>query len=107
MLNWKDLNQRIKTNIMLDEDEGLRSLLSQLSSLTVNSDITRVCDECCLPLAVYGYNPVFDSGEDDTFVIRELCDFCYLNIYGEEQYYMDKTLDSDKDFVIQKAKGAD
>lgn len=68
---------------MLDEDE-LENTLTELSSFAIYSETNLVCEECCVPLANYGYNSILVPNENDKFITRELCDLCKANIFGED-----------------------
>lgn len=69
---------------MCDKDEDLENVRAELSSFATDSDTNSRCDECCLPLADYGYNPILIAGENDNSIFRELCDLHTAEFFGED-----------------------
>lgn len=50
-------------------------------SIDRNLKIQFVCDECCLPLSLYGENIILQT-EDDRFVTHMLCDLHLKELFG-------------------------
>jgi hypothetical protein len=53
------------------------------SNLVVTLKIKWVCDECCMPLSLYGENMILTL-EGDIFITRMLCDLHAFEFFGEE-----------------------
>lgn len=84
---------------MLDED-NLEDALIKLSLFAIYWETNSVCEECCVPLADYGYNSILVSGENDKFIFRELCDLCKANIFGED--FSDNTSEYENIITIKR-----
>lgn len=58
---------------MLKEND-IEDELSKINLFDLESDVSSVCDECCRPLAIYGFNQRLMCGENNEFIYNEFCD---------------------------------
>lgn len=52
---------------MLDETEYAEEALLKFNFLRTKHCFNHFCDECCLPFADYGYNPILTLNMNDAF----------------------------------------